>query len=45
MTLKAAPKPADRVLMVVVQPLIIALTMSLVIWAFRVLDDLERAES
>ncbi len=30
--------------MVVLQPLVIALTMSLVIWAFRVLDALEAAE-
>lgn len=30
--------------MVVLQPLVIALTMTLVIWAFRVLDDLDRAE-
>jgi hypothetical protein len=30
--------------MVVLQPLIIALTMSVLIWAFRVLDDLERTE-
>jgi hypothetical protein len=44
MGLKVSGRPADGLLMVVLQPLVIALNIVLLMWAFRVLDDLERDE-
>jgi hypothetical protein len=44
MALKVSGRTADGHVMVVLQPLVIALNIVLLVWAFRVLDDLERNE-